>query len=105
MSALELLRRCVETLAAVTRHADYEIVILNNESREPWTLEWLARSGHRVLDFAGPFNYAAMNNAAVRAVDSPWLCFLNNDTEIIDPDWRGARCGGVQRPAIAAVGA
>jgi GT2 family glycosyltransferase len=102
---LELLRRCVETLTALTTYRNYEIVILNNESKEPWTLDWLAKCGHRVLDFPGPFNYAAMHNAAVRAVDSPWLCLLNNDTEIIEPRWLGARCEQVQRPEIACVGA
>lgn len=102
---LELLRRCIETLTARTAYQNYEIVILNNESSEPWTLEWLANCGHRVLDCPGPFNYAAMHNAAVRAVDSPWLCLLNNDTEIIEPHWLGAMCEHVQRPEIGCVGA
>ena len=102
---LELLRRSVETLTALTAYQNYEIVILNNESKEPWTLDWLAKCGHRVLDFPGPFNYAAMHNAAVRAVDSPWLCLLNNDTEVIEPCWLGAMCEQVQRPEIACVGA
>lgn len=102
---LELLRRCVESLTAITAYDNFEIVILNNDSREARTLEWLARCGHRVLDCPGPFNYAAMNNAAVRTVANPWLLFLNNDTEIIEPHWLSAMAEHVQRPEIAAVGA
>lgn len=102
---LELLRRCLESLTMKTLYENYEIIIINNDSRDPWTQDWLRRCEHRVFDFHGPFNYAAMHNAVVKTVDAPWLCFLNNDTEIIEPHWLGAMCEHVQRPEIGAVGA
>ena len=102
---LALLRRAVESLEKKTSYRNFEIVIINNESRDPETLAWLERSGHEVFNFPGQFNYAAMHNAAVRATNAPWLLFLNNDTEVIEPDWLTAMAEHVQRPEIGAVGA
>ena len=102
---LSLLKRCIESLTRKTAYMNYEITIINNGSREAATLDYLATCGHRIFDFPGPFNYAAMHNAAVAASDSPWLLFLNNDTEVLNPEWLHVMAEHVQRPEIAAVGA
>lgn len=102
---LSLLKRCIETLTLKTAYKNYDITIINNESREPETLAFLAACGHRVFNFPGPFNYAAMHNAAVAASDSPWLLLLNNDTEVIEPHWLHVMAEHVQRPEVGAVGA
>src|SRR5207302_230452 len=59
---------------------------------------------HRVLNYSGPFNYSAINNFAVEQTDSPWLLFLNNDTEVIDGDWLATMAEHIQRPEVGAVG-
>ena len=41
----------------------------------------------------------------MRQTDSPWLLFLNNDTEVIEPGWLSAMAEHVQRPEVGAVGA
>jgi len=41
----------------------------------------------------------------VLSPDSPWLLFLNNDTEVIEPIWLSAMAEHVQRPEVGAVGA
>lgn len=40
----------------------------------------------RVLHDNQPFNWAALNNAAARHADTPWLLFLNDDVELSTPD-------------------
>lgn len=102
---IHLLQRCVASLTTLTRYEPYEIVILNNDSREPDSLTYLRRCNHRVIDMPGAFNYAAMQNEAVRRTSNPWLLFLNNDTEVIEPGWLAAMAEQVQRPEIGAVGA
>ena len=65
---------------------------------------YLSELKHRVLNYSGPFNYSAINNFAVEQTDSPWLLFLNNDTEVIDGDWLTTMAEHIQRPEVGAVG-
>ena len=102
----ELLRTCLEGLAR-TDYPAMEIIIVDNDSDDPSTLELLASlvaPRHKVVRHAGPFNYSAINNAAVRHVRSPFLCFLNNDIEILDPDWLAILVEQARREDVGAVG-
>lgn len=104
----DLLRRAVETLTAQTRYPAYEIVIVDNGSTCAETLRYLAElraRDIRVLACPGPFNYAALNNRAARETEADFLGLLNNDVEIIDPDWLAEMAGLLARPGTGAVGA
>jgi GT2 family glycosyltransferase len=101
---MDLLARCIHSITNQTSYAPYEIVIVDNESRTAEARAYLSGLKHRVLEFAGPFNFSAINNFAVEQTDSPWLLFLNNDTEIIDPDWLTIMAEHIQRPEVGAVG-
>nr|MBA3272594.1 glycosyltransferase family 2 protein [Chthoniobacterales bacterium] len=102
---IPLLSRCIESLVKKTNWAEYEIVIVNNDSESQEAREYFDQTPHRLLHFEGPFNFSAINNFAVQQTDSPWLLFLNNDVEIIDGEWLRAMAEHVQRPAVGAVGA
>ncbi len=102
---LPLLRQCLDSVERRTDYAPYEIVIVDNESTDPATLEFLSRSPHRVLPFPGPFNFAAINNAAARAARGEYLVFLNNDTEVRSPEWLSAMLEWARQPAVGCVGA
>ncbi|HEV3410153.1 MAG TPA: glycosyltransferase, partial [Chthoniobacterales bacterium] len=101
----ELLQRCIASLEEKTAYSHWEIVIVDNDSQSAEARAYLRQTRHRVVPFAGPFNYSAMNNLAVRSSDSPWLLFLNNDIEVVDPEWLTAMVEHVQRPEVGAVGA
>ncbi len=102
---LGLLERCVDGIVARTDYPRYEIVIVDNESKDTATLRYYEKLQHRVLRFPGPFNYSAINNYAVRQTDAPWILFLNNDTEVIEADWLSSMAEHIQRPEVGAVGA
>ncbi|WP_244937348.1 glycosyltransferase, partial [Methylobacterium crusticola] len=106
---VDLLRTCVESLVARTDWPDLEIVVCDNDSREPATLAYLdalRRSGTaRVLPCPGPFNFAAMNNRAAEAAGGDLLVFVNNDVEAFRPDWLRRMAEEALRPAVGAVGA
>lgn len=102
---IDLLKRCVESLVRYTDYEPYEIIIVDNGSDDPAALEWLAHCGHRVIRHDRPFNYAELNNVGVANCESPWILLLNNDTEIIHPDWLTEMASHLQDPAIGAVGA
>ncbi|MGI9086588.1 MAG: glycosyltransferase family 2 protein [Chthoniobacterales bacterium] len=102
---IELLSRCIASLTSKTSYHDYEIVIVDNDSETAEAREYFARSPHRLLHYAGPFNFSAINNFAVEQTNSPWLLFLNNDVEVIESEWLNAMVEHVQRPEVGAVGA
>jgi GT2 family glycosyltransferase len=101
---VDLLARCLDSLTKKTNYTPYEIVIVDNDSEAEETQAYLAGLKHRVLRYSGPFNYSAINNFAVEQTDSPWLLFLNNDTEVIEADWLTIMAEHVQRPEVGAVG-
>jgi GT2 family glycosyltransferase len=104
---LDLLRNCLESIETKTTHRAYEILVIDNESREPQTLDYLARSPHRVLPFAsgGRLNFAAMMNHGVAAAATEYVVLLNNDTVVIEPEWLDELLGYGQMPGVGAVGA
>lgn len=101
---VELLKRCLASITRETTYAPYEIVIVDNDSETEEARDFLASTKHRVLNYSGPFNFSAINNFAVEQTDSPWLLFLNNDTEVIDGDWLTIMAEHIQRPEVGAVG-
>ncbi|MFN3737491.1 rhamnan synthesis F family protein [Hydrogenophaga sp.] len=108
---LDMVRRCVESLLEKTRYANYEILIVDNQSADPAAVAWLdgieamGDERIRVVRYPHPFNYSAMNNLAVQQARGEYLVLLNNDTAIIDGQWMGALLNHAQRPEVGAVGA
>lgn len=106
---VELLRKCVDSILERTTYAVYEIVIVDNQSREPVTFEYLAgferHSRVRVLRDDSPFNYSRINNEAVRQCRGELICLLNNDIEVITADWLEELVSHALRPQVGAVGA
>lgn len=105
---VELLRICMAGLQRIEYPGDIEIIIIDNDSREPDAcayLDELAQSGVRVLRQPGPFNYAAINNHGVGQARGEYICLLNNDIEMVNGDWLALMMRHAIRPGVAAVGA
>ena len=104
-----LLAQCLASIFQKTDYPLFEIVLINNQSREKATYDYLQTlAGHpqvRFMDFPQPFNYAAMNNRAVAQAAYQYILFLNNDTEVISPQWLRAMLEHIQRDEVGAVGA
>lgn len=102
---LDLLRGCLEGITSVTEYENYEIVIVDNGSRDPATLEYLSQIPHRVLRDEGPFNFSRLNNLAVAGADGEHVLLLNDDTRPMASGWLSAMVEQAQRPEVGAVGA
>jgi O-antigen biosynthesis protein len=104
-----ILRRCLESIRTRSTYCNYEIIVVDNDSREPETLDYLqllaTQPDTRVLAYPGEFNYAAINNFAAAQAAGDLLLLLNNDTEVITPDWLEAMVGPALRDEVGAVGA
>jgi GT2 family glycosyltransferase len=101
---LPLLRRCIQSIEARSTYRRYEVIVVDNGSREPHTLAYLRSISHKVIIEDGPFNFARLNNRAVRAARGDCLLFLNNDVEVVAPDWLEALLEHAQRQEVGAVG-
>lgn len=65
----------------------------------------MAEPGVRLVEAPGPFNWSAINNAAVRACQGELLLFMNNDIEAVKPRWLEPLVGHALRREVGAVGA
>ena len=103
----DVLARCIDSLSRTT-YRNYGIVVVDNGSDDPATLDYLLQLPHRVLRVpdAGPrFSFAHVNNTAASAVDAEYLLFLNDDTEVLEARWLSCMMGYGQLPGVGAVGA
>jgi GT2 family glycosyltransferase len=101
----ELLERCIEGLLNRTNYPAIEIIVLDNDSREEKTRQLFAKYPVRIISHPGEFNWAAMNNAGARSATGGILLFLNNDTDVMEPDWLRELAVHAARPEVGAVGA
>ena len=103
------LDRCIESLQANTDYANLEILVADNLSDDPRTVDYLAGLTNKVLRIGHPasgrFSFAYVNNQAARHASGDHLLFLNDDTEALTPGWLRSMVGVLQNPEIGAVGA
>lgn len=108
-NGLHLLRQCLESIIAKTTYKNYEFIIVDNGSDEPDTLQYLRKvntwKNARVIRDNRPFNYSQLNNLAAKEARGEILGLVNNDIEVIEPDWLGEMVSHAIRPEVGAVGA
>jgi ADP-heptose:LPS heptosyltransferase/GT2 family glycosyltransferase len=96
---------CLESLRARTEYRDYEIICIENipKTRREWK-DWLRVHADIVIETSEPFNWSRYNNLAAKRALGKYLLFLNDDIEIIDPDWLDTLLEQAQRPEVGVVG-
>lgn len=105
------LRRCVESILSLSTYPNFEIVIVDNGSVDPEVLAYYdhlrreTRREIRILEWDHPFNYSAINNYGAKEVSGDYILLLNNDTEVIAPEWIEEMLMYAQRKDVGAVGA
>ena len=106
---VKVLQRCIQSVLDKTEYNNYEILIVDNQSREPQTFRYYEEIGSnlkvRIAKYDEPFNYSKINNYAVSLIDSEYILFLNNDTEVISREWLTAMLEHVQREKVGIAGA
>jgi ADP-heptose:LPS heptosyltransferase/GT2 family glycosyltransferase len=100
-----MIERCIETIRGHTRYRNFEIVCVENiPPAEAHWRDWLDANADRVISTEEPFNWSRFNNRAATAAQGAFLLFLNDDVEIVDPDWLTVLLEHAQRPEIGVVG-
>ena len=104
-----LLQACLHGVLERTDYPAFEVLVLDNGSREADALALLDRlasdSRVRVLSCEGAFNWSALNNRGVREQRGEVAVLLNNDTEVVATGWLGALVSQALRPEVGIAGA
>lgn len=105
------LKICIESILSKTNYDNFEIVIIDNGSKEKETFvilehyKRLLKDRFVVLDLDVPFNYSYLNNEAVKKATGDYVLLLNNDIQILTNNWLEKMLGFAQQEHIGAVGA
>lgn len=108
--SLNLIQRCIGSILDRSTYKNYEILIVENHSEDRKTFEYydkLAREHKniRVVTWDKPFNFSDVNNFAVSHAQGELVLLLNNDVEVINPDWLERMAEHAVRKEVGAVGA
>lgn len=106
----EITEIAVRSILEKTTYPNYEIIILDNGSVEPETLRFFEEIQKenklvKVLSYNHPFNYSAINNFGVAKTSGEIVGLVNNDIEVISPEWLTEMVSHACRPEIGCVGA
>ena len=106
---VEDLRRCITSIEKKSTWKNYEIVVVENNSVEQSIRDYYKELENdpkvEIVTYEGEFNYSRINNVGVKETNGEYLLFLNNDTEVISPDWMEQLLMYAQRKDVGAVGA
>jgi glycosyltransferase involved in cell wall biosynthesis len=107
----EIISNCLQSIFDKTTYNNFEVIVIDNGSddQENFKLydEWKKREPQRfaVYEYDIPFNYSKINNYGVSKATGELVLLLNNDVEVITPDWLTEMAGQAIRPEIGVVGA
>lgn len=107
---VEDLKLCLTSIRERTTYEHYEILVVENNSEEPETFAYYEEAQRefpklRLLTWKGEFNFSAINNFAAKEARGEYLLFLNNDIEVITPEWIQEMLGICQQDQVGIVGA
>lgn len=106
----KIVKRCVESILEKTTYKNYEIILVDTGSTDRKVGIWYKRltqrhDNIRIVEWPGqPFSYARSCNEGVRQARGEYLMILNNDTEVVTPNWLEVMLGDAQRDEVGAVG-
>lgn len=106
---LDLLAPCVDSLYATNAVDGFDVILVDNGSRQPRTREWLSRmeserENFRVLAADIEFNWSRLNNLAIGEATGDVLVFLNNDTVSTTDGWLARMAEYAMRKDVGVVG-
>jgi len=108
-NSLNLIRQCVSSILDKTDYPNYEILIVDNGSDDPRSVGYFDTIGKdpriRILRDDRAFNYSVLNNRAVQDARGELVGLINNDIEVISPEWLTEMVSIALQPGVGAVGA
>lgn len=108
-NAYEITKQAIDSILNKSTYSNFEILLVDNNSDEPTALNYFKDIDKHdkvtVLRYPHPFNYSAINNFAVEKAKGEIIGLINNDIEVISPEWLTEMVSHAQREDIGCVGA
>lgn len=107
---VDLLSRCIDSILEKSTYDNYEILLVENNSTKSETFAYYdeVTTAHpevvRVASWDAEFNFSKLMNFGRRNARGEYLILLNNDTEVITPEWIEVMLGICAREDVGAVG-
>ncbi|TON16323.1 glycosyl transferase, partial [Vibrio parahaemolyticus] len=106
---MELVKQCIESIEKLTSYKNWEILLVDNQSDKAEDIAYFKQLSRDkrilLLSYDKPFNYSAINNYAIEYAQGSIVVLLNNDVEVISPDWLSEMVSLCSRDEIGCVGA
>jgi GT2 family glycosyltransferase len=108
-NCFEVLKRCMTSILNKSTYKNFEIIIIENNSSEENIFNYYNKlkiiKNIKIIEWNNPFNYSSINNFGAKHATGEIFLFLNNDVEVINPDWLERLLEHAKRREIGAVGA
>lgn len=101
----DLLSNCITSICSKSSYKNYEIIVVHDNNLDQSVMRLVEASKGKLVRFSDKFNFSAKVNLGARHAQGEHLLMLNDDTEVISPEWLSAMLEFSQRKAIGAVGA
>jgi len=106
----EVTEVCIQSIFELTDYADFEVILIDNNSSENSLFDLVKRwesnepKRFKCIQDSGDFNFARLMNFGVSESKGDYILLLNNDTEVLRPDWMSKMVEQAQRKSIGVVG-
>jgi GT2 family glycosyltransferase len=108
---LNLLKPCMESLFARTTYPDFEVLLVvssirfENAAQREYLEQLKSNPKIRILRYEDrPYNFSWLNNWAESQCSGEVLCFMNDDIEVVTPDWLEKLLARLTLDKVGAVG-
>ena len=104
-----VLETCLNSIYEKSTYRNFEVIVIENNSSSPEIFDYYEKikskwSNMKVVAWNDKFNFSAINNFGAQYANGDILLLLNNDIEVITPDWLEQMLMFAQRKDVGAVG-
>jgi GT2 family glycosyltransferase len=104
----EYLKKSVESILNNTTYTNFEVILIDNGSSDQNVLDYYQNLSSdkrlKIVENPGDFNFSAANNLGGKHATGEYFLFLNNDIEVLEPDWLEEMVRWADREEIGVVG-
>lgn len=100
-----VLENCIRSIESLSSYKNFEIIVVDGYDIPSSTLDLIESPRLNIIRCSEVFNFAARINQGVAQAQGKFLLLLNDDTEVITPDWIESMLEFAQQTEIGAVGA